>query len=453
MFNSIRWPVIIAFMVILALFAAMITIILTAGISVSQIQLILVIFVLALVLVIILLMLWISRHIIKPVKKIADMMPSIGDTAVQQDFKIKSNDEIGKLAASYNRMATLMNSRLTYLNDRFRNLEKVIEEMNDGIIIVDKNKLISMMNKAAGKILNTPEGKGIGDPFIEASIDYEIDALITLCIETGKYQVKFIETSHHKHVLGAAVTPLSEREIFLVLLQDITELRQLQTMRRDFITNISHELRTPVSSIKALAETLQDGALNDKKVASDFVNKIVVEADKMAQMVSELGNLSLLESGRASINKNSVSVSEIISDAVNRMALPAERANLTLSIYDHTGGVLLNADKIRLEQVLINLINNAIKFTGPGGSITVSAEKDNDTVKFSVKDTGIGILPDELSRIFERFYKVDKSHSGGGTGLGLAIARQIVEAHQGKIWAESIPGKGSAFYFSVPLNQ
>jgi two-component system phosphate regulon sensor histidine kinase PhoR len=245
-------------------------------------------------------------------------------------------------------------------------------------------------------------------------------------------------------------TPLEDEDGCLLLLQDLTELRRLETVRRDFVANISHELRTPTASIKALAETLRDGAIDDPSVAKDFLAKINAEADKLTQMVQELGDLSRIESGEAPIQSKPFNMAEAIEQAVGRLKAQADRAGLSLSVEPVSPLPQALGDRDRVEQVLVNLIHNAIKFTPPGGTITVSAKATIDDILVSVSDTGVGISADDLPRIFERFYKADRARTGGGTGLGLAIAKHIVEAHGGRIWAESVEGKGSTFSFTLP---
>jgi two-component system phosphate regulon sensor histidine kinase PhoR len=236
-----------------------------------------------------------------------------------------------------------------------------------------------------------------------------------------------------------------------MLIQDLTEMRKLETARRDFIANLSHELRTPIASLKALTETLQAGAIHDPSVAADFLDKMNTEADRLAQMADELGELSRIESGEAPLKKELVEVSGVVTRVTERLRAQAERAGLLLETRLDPELPQIPADRGRLEQVLLNLIHNAIKFTRPGGRVSVTAVTDGQYLTVSVADTGVGISTDDLPRVFERFYKADRARAGGGTGLGLAIAKHIVEAHQGRIWVESVEGRGSTFSFSLPL--
>jgi two-component system phosphate regulon sensor histidine kinase PhoR len=232
--------------------------------------------------------------------------------------------------------------------------------------------------------------------------------------------------------------------------QDLTRVRRLETVRRDFISNVSHELRTPLASLKALTETLQSGALADPEVAPRFLGRISTEVDALTQMAQELLDLSRIESGQVPLKFFQLSPNQLLLAAVDRMKTQAERAHLNLHAECAENLPAILADKSRLEQVLVNLIHNAVKFTKPGGEVVLLAEAVDGGVRFAVKDTGIGIPSGDLTRIFERFYRVDKSRAGGGTGLGLSIVKHIVEGHKGKVWAESEEGQGSTFYFVIP---
>jgi two-component system phosphate regulon sensor histidine kinase PhoR len=230
----------------------------------------------------------------------------------------------------------------------------------------------------------------------------------------------------------------------------LTEVRKFETVRRDFISNISHELRTPLASLKALTETLQDGAIDAREVAVRFLNRIEAEVDSLVVMVGELLELTKIESGRVPIELAPVKPGELLTQAFQRMHAQAEREGIIMQIVPGDELPQIYADAPRLLQVLINLIHNAIKFTPSGGQIELSAYQQAENVTFCVSDTGTGIPREDRARIFERFFKGDRSRSGGGTGLGLSIAKHTIEGHRGKIWVESEEGRGSRFYFSIP---
>jgi two-component system phosphate regulon sensor histidine kinase PhoR len=237
----------------------------------------------------------------------------------------------------------------------------------------------------------------------------------------------------------------------LLLFQDFSQIRRLETVRQDFISNISHELRTPLASLKALTETLQEGALDDPPAAKHFLNLMETEVDSLSLMVSELIELSRIESGKVPLKLTDTTPIDLITKSVDRLRLQAERSKLSIEIYCDPNLPLVLADEHRLEQVLVNLLHNAIKFTPAGGEIIVSAEIRDKKILFSVQDTGIGIPPNDLERIFERFFKTDRARSEGGTGLGLAISKHIVETHEGRIWAESLEGLGTTIHFMIPF--
>jgi two-component system phosphate regulon sensor histidine kinase PhoR len=259
-----------------------------------------------------------------------------------------------------------------------------------------------------------------------------------------------VEVPASRHFLQLIVVPDRDtRGGTLLLVQDLTRVRKLETVRRDFVSNLSHELRTPLASLKALTETLQDGALADPEAGPRFLSRIHTEVDVLTQMAQELLDLSKIESGQIALVLRKVDPLAVLKSAADRMRLQAERAGVELTVETATSPKV-EADAARLEQVLVNLIHNAVKFTRRGGSVALSAKEENGSVVFAVRDTGFGIPSDDLPRIFERFYRVDKSRAGSGTGLGLSIAKHIVEAHGGKIWAHSREGEGSVFCFSIP---
>lgn len=229
-------------------------------------------------------------------------------------------------------------------------------------------------------------------------------------------------------------------------------VRRAETIRREFVGNVSHELRTPIASLKALVETLEEGALDDPPAAREFLEQMHVEVDSLAQLVHELLELSRIESGEAPIRPERVEPVELLEQAARRLRRQAERAHVVVDIVADPDVPWVWADPSHVERVLINLLHNAIKFTPEEGRITLTARSQGQSVRLLVADSGIGITSEDLPRLFERFYKVDRSRASGGTGLGLAIAKHIVQAHGGQIWAESRgEGKGSTFAFTLPV--
>ncbi len=248
---------------------------------------------------------------------------------------------------------------------------------------------------------------------------------------------------------------------FAIAIEDLTELRRLERVRRDFIANISHELRTPLASVRLLTETLEEAIDTDREKAQIFLEKIETEVMHLTALVSELLELSRIESGLVPMVIEPVEAAQLVHEVMARMLPQAQRHRVTLHTEISQGNSLVAADSRQISRVLVNLVHNAIKFTPSGGSVTVgtSLQSGGQAQRFFVRDTGVGIRPEELARIFERFYKADRARSktdfigpgGGGSGLGLAIARHVVEAHGGRIEVESRPGNGSIFTFTLPV--
>jgi len=399
----------------------------------------------------ILLALQLSRIVTRPVKKLTQASKKMAEGELGQEIPVTSRDEVGQLARAFNQMAVRLKEMVALISTERDRMAVILSHMGDGIFVVDSDSKVTMMNQAAERMLQLSQRDAQGYTFVEVVRDYELNAILQRCLSTGEQQTGMVETSPQKKFLGVIATPLEDEAGCLLLLQDLTELRRLETVRRDFVANISHELRTPTASIKALAETLQEGAIDDPSLAKDFLGKINAEVDRLTQMVQELGELSRIESGEAPLQKKPFDMAEAIEQATSRLKAQADRAGLSLNIAIPSPLPQALADRDRVEQVLVNLIHNAIKFTPPGGKIDISAKTEGNSILVSVADTGVGIPADDLPRIFERFYKVDRARTSSGTGLGLAIAKHIIEAHGGRIWAESIEGKGSTFHFTLPL--
>jgi len=357
--------------------------------------------------------------------------------------------ELENLSSSISSIISTFNLRLSTLETERSRLATVLEQMTDGVLIADAQGIVQFANPAAGRLFQTsnPTNRSL----TEVIRNHQLVEAWRRCQQTRELQSESVEVPTRHQYLQLIVIPDSQTSGSLLLVQDLTRIRRLETVRRDFVSNLSHELRTPLASLKALTETLQDGALDDPPAARRFIDQIQIEVDALTQMVTELLELSRIESGRLTLDIQAVSPSDLLFSASKRMQLQAERAGLTLRVECSNDLPKVKIDSQRLEQVLVNLIHNAVKFTRPGGEIILGAESGVGEIRFAVKDSGIGIPLEDVPRIFERFYRVDKSRTGGGTGLGLSIAKHIVEAHGGKIWVESVEGQGSTFYFTIPI--
>ena len=363
-----------------------------------------------------------------------------------------SQDEISQLAQVFNLMSVRLNSQINDLETERATLDAVLQKMTDGVFIVDDKGKVQLVNPAAIKMFSISQPAPIGKTLIEVVRHHQPEEMWERCQATGEAQRVDFEIGHRLSLQGIA-TSLSPAisGSTLLLFQDLTRQRQTEAMRRDFISNVSHELRTPLAALKALTETLQAGAMEDPPAAHRFLGQMETEVDSLSLMVNELLELSRIESGRVPLNLVPTAPLDIVNPAVDRLRLQAERSGLALFIECPDGLPSVLADSTRIQQVVVNLLHNAIKFSAAGGEVMVRVTQLDREIQFAISDTGIGIAAEDLPRIFERFYKVDRSRATSGTGLGLAIARHLVEAHGGRIWAESEVGKGSTFYFTIPL--
>ncbi|HEX6384647.1 MAG TPA: ATP-binding protein [Anaerolineae bacterium] len=371
----------------------------------------------------------------------------------------QTRDEMGDLIRAFNNMMEVLGGQLATVMEQHQQFETVLEIMADGVLITDDLGTVNLINPAATRLLNTTEKAALGRSFAEVVRHHQLINLWQDCRMERREKVEAVEVGRELFV-QVAVTPFQEKGArgYLVILQDLTAVHRLQTIRRDFISNISHELRTPLASLRAVVETLQDGALEDPPAAQHFLDRAVQEVDVLTQMVEELLELSRIESGQVPLRLAPTAVSDLLLIPVERLRSQAQRADVELNLDLPSPLPPVLADAERIQQVVTNLLHNAIKFTPSPGKVTIRASgpmtDELDEVVISIQDTGIGIPREDLPRIFERFYKSDRARtrSRGGTGLGLAICRHIVQAHNGRIWVNSKEGKGSTFFFSLPVS-
>ncbi|MGA2819048.1 MAG: ATP-binding protein [Anaerolineales bacterium] len=359
--------------------------------------------------------------------------------------------DLGDLSRSLALLARELKVKLEELEPEPALLRTVLERMSDGAVILDPAGQVRLANPAIDAMFAL-RGQNIEAlSLMQALRRHEVYELWQKARDLGEPQACALEIPGEQRFLQAVATPLGPRlpGSVLLLFQDVTRLRQLETIRRDFVSNISHELRTPLASLKALVETLSSGAFEDPAASGRFLTHIEREIDVLIQIVEELLELSRIESGQVPLRLQTISPLQLVSAAVGRLQIQAERARLMVQVERNPDLPNVLADPPRVEQVLVNLLHNAIKFTPPGGRIGIQTQVEGEFVRFEVSDTGVGIAEEDLARIFERFYKADRVRSGGGTGLGLSIAKHLVEAHGGRIWATSTEGRGSRFYFTL----
>jgi two-component system phosphate regulon sensor histidine kinase PhoR len=443
--NSIYWKIIVPVIVLLLLAIGLLVSVKSQVIDIFSAMIVAAIFFLLIAFLI-------TRMITRPIRQITKAADGIAAGNLDQQILIMTNDEIGRLAHAFNEMSHNLQTTMASIVDERSNLASVLSNLTDGVVMTDSEESILLVNSAAEHLFDFQEKNVIGHTLIEVLHDYEIDEVVKKSINSGHEQNAQLESAgRFLRMIAVPISP-GKSSATLVLFQDLTELRNLQTMRRELIGNISHDLKTPIAGIKAMVETLQDGAINDKKAAMDFLTRIDGEVNRLTQMVSEITELSRIESGKAELKKEPININVLIQEVVAQMNPLADSVPIIITTSFNPSLPIVKVDKDRIRQTLINLVHNAIKFNHAGGKIVISTNYDTMSLFVNVADTGTGISKEDLPHIFERFYKADKSRAKGSSGLGLAIAKHTIQAHGGNISVKSEQGKGSVFSFNLPID-
>ena len=401
-----------------------------------------------------LLSLIIGSTIVRPLGALAGAARGVARGDLTRRVKPRPAGEIGEVADAFNQMAQSVEDLVGEVSEERSRLIAVLDSGSDAVLAVDVEGRITFASRAVGSLLGRRAQETVGNPFAWAMPEDQVVRALRQARDTGERQNLIIERPKGRFLqVSAAPIAGGGDWVALVVFHDVTEAKRVEDTRRDFIANVSHELRTPLTSIKSVVETLQSGALDDRAIAQDFLARADAEVDRLVQMVTELLELSRLESGQAPLAREPVDVGRMLEQAVERMRPQAERIGLDLSLEVAPALPSIVGDAQRLEQATVNLLDNAIKFTPEGGSVRVSARLVDGGVQVEVEDTGSGISGEKLPRIFERFYKVDRSRGDRGTGLGLAVVKHTVEAHGGTISARSREGHGSTFTFTLPVSE
>jgi two-component system phosphate regulon sensor histidine kinase PhoR len=363
-----------------------------------------------------------------------------------------TRDEFASLSSALNAAGVNIGQLVGMLRQERTQLNALLNASSDATVAVNDAGMVTYMNEAAGHLFAPAGDASIGRPFIEAVRDHDLNGLLMAAAQRAERGVRVVAYGASQRWLQATAVPIEGGGVWaaLAVFHDLTEVRRLDSVRRDFISNVSHELRTPLAGIRAAAETLQEGAIDDRPAAIEFMGHILRETDRLTQLVEELLELSRIESGAAPMTFTRIDASILVRATVARFAQQAERAGLTLIADVPDSPLAVVGDSERLERALGNLVANAIKFTDAAGAVTLRAALEDGDVALSVADTGIGIEPEQHARVFERFFKGDKGRGAGGTGLGLAIVKHIVLAHGGTVSVESRPGRGATFTLRLP---
>lgn len=400
-----------------------------------------------------------SSSIIRPVNELINVSKEISMGNYSKQVGIKSKDEIGQLSETFNDMAAKLEKTVADLIDKNVKVDSIMDSMTNGIIAVDTHYRVILINSIASEIFGLKYGPGLlGINILELIRNNQVNVFLKETIEKNSSTINdIIIGSPDEKVLRIHTNPIKSKDPGransggLAFIQDITKIKKLEQIRTEFVSNVTHELKTPLTSIRGFIETLRSGAINDKEVAEKFLEIIDIEAERLYMLINDILQLSEIETKQKDSNIASYNLKSIIEETLSIMLGTAEKKNITLDFEaDENLNIVANRDRIK--QMIINLVDNAIKYNVENGKVGIRANKCEGKITISVKDTGIGISKEHLPRLFERFYRVDKGRSRdmGGTGLGLSIVKHIVNLYSGDIKVNSEPGKGTEFIIRLP---
>jgi PAS domain S-box-containing protein len=397
-----------------------------------------------------------SRRVAEPLQGIRGLVADMAAGDFSGRLSIEEPSEVAALAQSFNVLADSLQSTLSELGREQARLRGILASVAEGIIAVDPEGRVSLLNPQAAELLGVSQQSAVGSPIGELPLPGEVQALFSECLERNELCGSEFGTSEPRRQLMLYVAPAQsggERGWGAVaIVRDVTAERRLEQMRRQFISDASHEIRTPLTAIGGFAHAIVDGTAATEEERRRSAKMIVREVERLTRLVTDLLNLSRIESGAVTLDLEPIDLPELIQGAIESLAGQAVEKGLRLGA-DVVGQLPpVRADADRIHQVLVNLLSNALRYSSDG-EIRVQAQPENGWVKVSVMDSGSGIPADQLTHIWERFHRADSSRArqDGGTGLGLAIVRSIIEAHGGKVSAESELGKGSTFSFTLPV--
>lgn len=398
----------------------------------------------------------IARGVTQPLEKITRVADDISKKRLQQRVSsMDGSDEVARLGKAINRMAHSLQIQLETIRKSEQRLKSVIETMESGLLLINSSGRISLVNKAFEELFGIPAKDILGLSFEEISNPTELRELIQKVMDQRVRIRKDIQLYYpEERVLEASFAPMwgdAQNVGVVAIFHDLTAVRRLEEMRRDFVANVSHELKTPITSIRGFAETLLDGAMQDEDTLREFLQIIHNESINLQALVSDLLDLSQIESKRIPMKLEKCQPKKIVESVMRTLEerLTYKRLKVQKELQSFSADVAPD----RFRQVVLNLVSNAMTYTPAGGKVFVRLKKDDRNFFLVVEDTGIGIPESDLPRVFERFYRVDKARSrnSGGTGLGLAIVKHIVEEHQGDIEVDSKVGEGTTFTIRFPL--
>ncbi len=400
---------------------------------------------------------WLTRVALEPIMCITEVAGRIARGELTARAPAGSRGTLGELGDALNAMADQLERQLQELKSQGSQAQAILESMGEGVLALDADGRILWLNGSAQRLLGAGTSQAAGKRLTDLFRQPDIEELVR---ETATHQRPSAREVHvfspDERVVRAQSTPCAggpSSAAMVVVAQDVTEIKRLERVRREFVANVSHELKTPLTAIKGLLETLLSGALEDAANNRRFVTLIDEDATRLGRLIDDLLELSQIESKADVLALQAVLLRPLLEDLARTLRPRADARQVTLHLEVTADAPPVQGDPDRLRQIFSNLLDNAIKFNKPGGRVTVRAAVDGPSLRVNVQDTGTGIPEADLPRIFERFYRVDKARSRelGGTGLGLAIVKHLIELHQGRVTVESRPGQGSTFTVTLPL--
>lgn len=399
---------------------------------------------------------FIARKITRPVREIIEVSTDLANHKYDSRIHGKINGELQDLSISVNTLAESLETQMFEIKQNEQRLNAIVQNLVSGVMLINVDKQVIMTNRTMYQILG--ETEITGKPFYEVIKSFALSQLIEATFETKTIQQKEIILYFPREmILDASVSPIlgenGEITGIILLLHDITQIRHLENVRSEFVTNVSHELKTPVTALKGFAETLLDGAMYDEVLLKKFLTIIKEESDRLHRLIMDILALSRIEQNPVAENVELVDIDEVIEQSARTIFEMATEKNIRVTIPEKTSAsVMIETDRDKLQQIIINLLSNAINYTPVDGKVEVKLIEQEAEVIIEVTDNGIGIPAKDIDRVFERFYRVDKARSrhSGGTGLGLSIVKHLVENCGGRIEVESQEEVGSTFRVTLP---
>jgi PAS domain S-box-containing protein len=400
-----------------------------------------------------------SERISGPLRRMRRLAGRMAEGDFSQRLNIRSGDEVGALANSFDSLADSLRQTLADLSEEQARLRGILSSVTEGIIALDAEGRVSVINPQAAALLQIGNQSAVGLSIHDLPLPASVAEQFGQCLVTNETCSVEFSLTHPQRYLVLQVAPVAageaERWGAVAVLRDVTEARRLEEMRRRFISDASHEIRTPLTAIGGFASAIADGTAETEEERTRSAARIVREVERLSRLVNDLLDLSRIESGAEQLDLEEVDLPEIIAGTVEGLESRIQELGLRVEMELPSDLPRVWADPDRVYQVLVNLVSNALRFNKPDGKVVIGARPVDGFVRVEVRDTGRGIPANEIPQIWERFHRADRSRDrqAGGTGLGLAIVRSIVEAHGGRVSAESAVGTGSTFSFTLPVNE